>query len=160
MKLGIEIGITDLRVLVPLLLHDTLEESSHLSPWVLLNKYGLDEHYVSIVSALTKDKRASIDDYLYGIRQFRSAVIGKLLDRLENLVDAPFVFDPEKVYEYLEETEILLSLCEPKPSRPEGYADTIRHLEYLLRLAMDRARLLLTLRARNGRFTDVARVIR
>lgn len=159
MKLGLGIGITDSRVLVPLLLHDTLEESSNLSPSVLLNKYGLDQLDVSIVSALTKDKTASIDDYLYGIRQFRPAVIGKLLDRLENLVDAPFVFEPEKVYEYLEETEILLSLCEPKPSRPEGYADTIRHLEYVLRLAMDRARMLLFLRARNGRFMDVARVI-
>ncbi len=102
------LGVRDDEVLAVALLHDVCEDCG-----VAPEELPFSEPVRTAVKLLTRRKErtleigrnAALEEYYHGIRSSRTAMLVKCLDRCNNLSTMAASFSPEKMVQYIEETE-------------------------------------------------------
>ena len=107
-------GVTNEDVLSAALLHDVLEDCSHLAdPATLLEQYAVTPLTVTLVMALTKRKGGDDPAYWRAIAQDPRAIVVKLADRLHNILTLENAFPLDKQQMKILETKTsVLSLVQ------------------------------------------------
>ena len=133
------LGIDSDEVIATILLHDVVEDCD-----VTADELDVSDGIRTAVKALTHEKRDDISEeesnrlYYAGIRENKTASIVKLLDRCNNISTMATGFKPEKMVEYIEETEtFVLPLLNDVKHEYDDYYDAAFLLKYQLLSVME-----------------------
>jgi GTP pyrophosphokinase len=121
-------GVRDDVILAGSLLHDVLEECSDcVTASDLEITYRVDRSVVEIVETLTKHKGLSTSEYYAGIASSPEAAVVKIADRCHNLATMTNAFSPQKMAEYIAETQLFVfPLCNHAIRNCPEHASIIR----------------------------------
>lgn len=108
----INIGVVDDATIATALLHDVPEDCA-VSINDLIEKYGTNPGVAREVHRLTKVSNIPTDKYYQGIKEgLPGTILTKISDRCNNVSTMAGVFTPQKIKEYIAETEqYVLPLC-------------------------------------------------
>ena len=139
-------GIRDDVTLASALLHDVLEECGEvITVETLGTDFGVDSEIAETVECLTKHKGLADAMYYAGIAKSPRATLVKLADRTHNLATMVGVYSPEKIHEYIRETEqYVIPLCQNANTPSMKHAQIILTLEQQIRNVIDYARWVLS----------------
>ncbi|HOC71099.1 MAG TPA: HD domain-containing protein [Candidatus Hydrogenedentes bacterium] len=98
------LGVRDDALLAAALLHDTVEDAS-MTEQYLRDILPRAQEMARQVCALTKRAGQSLDDYFAKIGQDGLSILIKMADRCDNLASMNGAFTPERMKNYLTETE-------------------------------------------------------
>lgn len=126
----VALGIRDDMILATAMLHDAVEDCN-ITPEGLAREYGIDGTIIENVVALTKTPGYNEERYFDGIRMNPAALIVKIADRCHNISTMMEGFSPEKMRQYVNETEEhILPLCRYGKRYYPEYSDQIFSMKY------------------------------
>ncbi len=129
----VALGLDDEHLLTVAIMHDVYEDCD-VSVDELSYKYNLDKEVIEDIKALSKYKGMPIDAYYDNVRSHGiRTILVKLSDRCHNISSMVGAFSPQKMKEYVNETEAyVLPLCKYAKTHFPQYSDQIFVLKYFI----------------------------